>query len=218
MQSGVRKTLPVGSRSRTNIPGGSTAPVSEDGAKKRSREVDSEDVNLDSGVAKRMRPEKVFVQGTQPCDSPPLTRCPSAELQNGGKVRAEYSPPICSGEDKATPVVGSDDYTGALFGSGDSDQGVEGQFEGRGISPSAGLSCPSSPANNADVKSSLSPRKYALLCVIHVASSLAIQLDLLAHVLLEPPQHERNYRSFSNNTIFLPDLMLPKFLGLSVNL
>lgn len=218
MQSGVRKTLPVDSRLRTNIPGSSTASVGENGAKRRFREVDSEDLNPESGVSKKTRPEKVFVQRTQPRDSPPPTRSPSAELQNGGKVRAECSPPICSGEDKAAPVVGSDDYTGALSGSGDSDQGVESQFEGRRVSPSAGLPCLSSPANNADVKSSLPPRKYALLCVVHVTGSSAIQLDLRAHVSLEPPQHERIHLPFTNSTISLPELMFLKFRGLSLNL
>jgi hypothetical protein len=162
VQSGVRKTLPIGSKSRTNIPGGST--VGENGAKKRSREVDSEDTNLESGVAKKMRREKVSIQGSQPCDSPPLTRSPSAELQNGGKVCAESSPLVCSEEGKTAPIIGSDDYTGALSGSGDSDQEVEGQSERREVSPSARLSCTSSPANNAEVKSSLAPRKYAFLC------------------------------------------------------
>lgn len=178
MQSNVGKTLPVGSRPHTNIPGNSAALVGENGAKKRLREAALEDANLDSGVSKKMRREKVSVQGTQPCGSPPLTRSPSAELQNEGKVRAELSPPMSSGEDNAAPVVGSDDYTGALSGSGDSDQGVESQSEGRGVSPSAGLRCPSSPANNAEVKSSLAPRKYAPLCVVHMTGSSVTQADL----------------------------------------
>ena len=162
MQSGVRKALSVGSRSRTNILDSST--VGENGAKKRFREVDSEDANPESGVAKKMRREKVSIQGSQPCDSPPLTRSPSAEPRNGGKVRAESPPLVCSEEGKAAPIIGSDDYTGALSGSGDSDQEVEGRSEGMEVSPSARLSCTSSPANNAEVKSSLAPRKYAFLC------------------------------------------------------
>ena len=178
MQSNVGKTLPVGSRPHTNIPGNSAALVGENGAKKRLREAALEDANLDSGVSKKMRREKVSVQGTQPCGSPPLTRSPSAELQNEGKVRAELSPPMSSGEDNAAPVVGSDDYTGALSGSGDSDQGVESQSEGRGVSPFAGLRCPSSSANNAEVKSSLALRKYAPLCVVHMTGSSVTQADL----------------------------------------
>ncbi|KAF8497250.1 hypothetical protein F5888DRAFT_1831648 [Russula emetica] len=149
VQGGVTKSLPVSWKSRTNTPSGSTAPVGENGAKKRRREVEAEDTNLYPGVVKKMRQEMVSAQGSQPCDSPPHTRFPSAELRNGEKFCAESS---CHEEEEAAPVIGPDDYTGALFGSGESDQEVGSQSKDRGVGASARVSRPSTPANNAEVK------------------------------------------------------------------
>ncbi|KAH9999128.1 hypothetical protein BJV77DRAFT_660782 [Russula vinacea] len=151
VQSGVRKTIPVSSRSHTNIPGDSTAPVSENGAKKRQREVDPESTNLDSGVVKKMRREKVSIEGSQPCDSPLHIRSPSAELRNEGKAQVEPPPlmgPEEPEEDEAAPVIGPDDYTG------------------REVSAPARLSHPFSPANIAEVKPSLAPRKSPSPCLV----------------------------------------------------
>ena len=131
MQSGARKTLPAGRRSPTNIPSGSPTPIRD---KKRRREVDLEDTNLDSGVAKKMGRETMSIQGSRPCDSPKtstLTSSPSAELQNAGKAREDSSPLVRSEEDKATAAVGPGDHTGALSGSGDCDQEVETQSGGK---------------------------------------------------------------------------------------
>ena len=127
VQSGVRKTQQVGRRSPTNIPGSSTTPI---GDKKRRREVDLEDTNLDSGVAKKMGRETASVHGSQPCDYSTLTSSPSAELQNTGKAREDFSPLICPDEGKAA-AVGPEDHTSALSGSGDGDQEVETQSGGR---------------------------------------------------------------------------------------
>lgn len=59
-----------------------------------------------------------------------------------------------SAEDEATQAIGPDDYPGALSGSGESDQEAESLCEGKGINPS----------NKVEVKTSVVPRKYALLC------------------------------------------------------
>jgi hypothetical protein len=163
VQSGVTKALPVGWRSRTNIPSGSTAPVGDNVSKKRRREVEAEDTNLHPGVVKKMRQETASARGTQPCDSPPHIRSPSAELRNGEKVGAE---PSRHEEEEAALVIGPDDYTGALLDSGESDQEVGSQSKDRGVSASARVSRLSTPANNAEVKPSLASRRYALLCVV----------------------------------------------------
>jgi hypothetical protein len=162
VQSGITKTLPVSRTSRTNNPSGSTAPVGENGAKKRRRELEAEDTNIYPGVVKKMRQETVSAQGSQPCDSPPHARSPSAELRNGEKVGAESS---CH-EEEAAPVIGPDDYTGALPDSGESDQEVGSQSKDRGVSASARVSRLSTPANNAEVKPSRASRRYALFCVV----------------------------------------------------
>jgi hypothetical protein len=179
--------------------------------------VDSEDTNPDSGVAKKMRREKVSVERSQPCDSPHI-RSPSAELRNEGKAQVEPPPLMCPEdpeEDEAALVIGPDDYTGALSGSGDSDQEAENQSEGREVSAPARLSRPFSPANIAEVKPSLAPRKYALLRVVHVTDSLVVQLDLQAHVLLE--QYMGSCLHLANSTIS-PELLLLKFQGSCANL
>ena len=152
MQSGVTKTLPLSSRSRTNIPSGSTAPFGENGAKKRLREVEAEDTNLHPRVVKKMRRETVSAQGSV---SPSHTRSPSAGFRNGESSRHE--------EEEAAPVIGPDDYMGALPGSGESDQEVGSQSKDRGVSTSARVSRLSTPADNAEVKPS---RRYALLRVV----------------------------------------------------
>lgn len=154
VQSGVTKTLPVSRRSRTNIPSGSTMPFDENGTKKRRREVGAEDTNLYPDVVKKMRQEASPAQGS---DSPSHTRSPSADRRNGGKVGAESS---CH-EEEAAPVIGPDDYTGALPSSGESDQEIGSQSKDRGVSTSARVSRPSTPANNAEVKPPLSSRRSA---------------------------------------------------------
>ncbi len=213
MESGVRKTLPVSSRSRTNIPSGSTVPVGENGTKKRRREVDAKDKNLDPGVVKKMRRETVSDQRSQPCDSPPHTRSPSAELRNGKKSNAESLTVMSPGEDKTAPVIGPDDYAGALPGSGDSDQEVGGQSEDRGVSASAAsVSRPSAPVDKAEGRS-LASRKYARHCVVYVNGSSVIQSDPRAHILLEPPQHMRNHRHLIGSTTSPPELLSPKLQG-----
>jgi hypothetical protein len=159
VQNGVTKTLPVSSRSRTNIPSGPTAPFGENGAKKRRREMEEEDTDLHPGVVKKMRQETVSAQGSV---SPSHTRFPSAGLQNEEKFSAEFS---WLEEEEAAPVIGSDDYTGALPDSGESDQEVGSQSKDRGVGTSITVSRPSTPANNAEVKPSLTSRRYALLCV-----------------------------------------------------
>ena len=131
MQNGARKTLPVGRRSPTNIPAGSPTPIRD---KKRRREVDLEDTNLDSGVAKKMGREAVSIRGSEPCDSSKtstLTSSPSAELQNAGEARENSSPLVRPEEDKATAAVGPGDHTGASSGPGDGDQEVETQSGGK---------------------------------------------------------------------------------------
>jgi len=159
VQSGVTKAPPVCSRSRTNIPSGSAAPFGENGTKKRRREVEADDTSLHPGVVKKMRQETVSAQGSV---SPSHTRSPSAGLRNGEKVGAESS---CHEEEEAEPVIGPDDYTGALPSSGESDQEVGGQSKNRRVSTSTRVSRPSTPTNNAEVKPSLVSRRYALLCV-----------------------------------------------------
>lgn len=79
-------------------------------------------------------------------------------------------------DDDAAPAIGSDDYTGALSGSGESDP------EGKGASTSARLSRPSSPADKVEMKLSVAPRKYALL-LIYVADNSITQTDLRTQVL-----------------------------------
>jgi hypothetical protein len=79
------KALPVSQRSHTNIPSGSTAPVSENGSKKQWQEVEAEDMNLHPGVMKKMCQEMVSAQGSQPCDSPPHLGSSSVQFRNGAK-------------------------------------------------------------------------------------------------------------------------------------
>jgi hypothetical protein len=160
VQSGVTKTLPVG-----NIPSGSTVPIDENGAKKRRREVEEEDTNLQPGVVKKKRQKTAPAQGSQSCDSPPghpRTRSPSAELWDGEKVGAESS---CHDEEESAPGIGPDDYTGELPSSGESDEGVGSKSKDRGVSASARVSRPSAPANDAEVKPSQALRRYVLTCV-----------------------------------------------------
>jgi hypothetical protein len=214
VESGVRKTLPVSPRSRTHIPSGSTVPVGENGTKKRRREVDAKDKNLDPGVAKKMRRETVSDRRSQACDSPPHTTSPSAELRNGKKSHAESLTVMSPGEDKTAPVIGSDDYTGALPGPGESDQEVGGQSEDRGVSASAAsVSRPSTPVDKAEGRPSLAPRKYAFHCVVYVSGSSVIQSDPRAHILLEPPQHIRSHRLLIGSTTSPPELLWPKLQG-----
>ena len=135
----------------------------ENGAKKRRRSVNAEDMNLYPGVVKKMRQETVSAQGGQPRDSTPPTRSPFAELRNMETVGADTS---CHEEEEAVPVIGPDDYTGALPGSGESDQEVGGQSNDRGVSAPARVSRPPTPVNNAEVKPSPASRRYAVLCVV----------------------------------------------------
>jgi hypothetical protein len=160
VQSGVTKTLPLSPRSRTNIPSGSTAPFGENGTKKRRREVEAEDTNLHPGVVKKMRQETVSAQGSV---SSSHARSSSTGLRNGEKVGAESS---CHEEEEEALVIGPDDYMGALPGSGESDQEVGGQSKDRGVSTSARVSPPFTPANNAEVEPYLTSRRYALLYVV----------------------------------------------------
>ena len=158
VQSGVTETSPVSWRSRTNIPSGSAAPAGQNGAKKRRREVEAEDTKISPDVVKKMRQETVSAQRSQSCDSPSRTRSPLAELRNGEKVGPES---LCHEDEEAAPVIGPDDYTGALSGSGESDQEVGSQPKDRGVSASARASRPSTPTNNAEMKLSLASRRYA---------------------------------------------------------
>jgi hypothetical protein len=105
-----------------------------------------------------------------------------------------------------------------LSGSGDSDQEVESQSEGREVSASARLSPPFGPADNAEVKLSLAPRKYALLPVVHVTDSSVTQSDLRAHVLSEPPHHMGSCPPLTNSTISPLELLLLKLRGPCANL
>ena len=172
------------------------APFSGSGAKKRPREVDSEERSFDPGVVKKMRRENVSIQGDQPNDSPSPTNTSSVELQNGGKVDAGR-------EDEAAPAIGPDDYKGALSGSGESDHEVESQSEGEGVSPS-------SLASKGKLKPSVAPRMYVLLCIVCVSYSLVTQLDLRIQVILEPPQYRRICPPHTNGRIALPELLLLK--------
>jgi len=161
VQSNVRKTLPTRPSPPTDDRSGSTAPVNESGTKKRRREVGPEDRSLDSAIVKRIRREKASAQGSPPCDPPPHTRTPSKGLWTRGEDRTEFPPPLGTVDDDAAPAIGSDDYTGALSGSGESDR--EGCLsEGKGASTSARLSRPSSSADKVEMKLSVAPRKYAL--------------------------------------------------------
>ena len=162
MQGGVTKTLPVSSRSRTDILSGSATPTGENGAKKRRREVEAEDTNLYPGVVKKMRQETVSARGSRPCDSPPHARSPLAVLRNGENVGAE---PSRYEEEEAAPAIGPDDYTGALPSSGESDQEEGGQSKDRGSGALSSESRPPTPASNAEVKPYLVSRRYVLLCV-----------------------------------------------------
>jgi hypothetical protein len=159
-----KQTPPARSNLRTTHASNTTGPVNKSGAKKRPREVVPEDDPLDAGVAKKTRREKVSVQGSQPCDPSPHTRIPLEEHRNVEEDSAELPPLPCSVEDAVLPVIGSDDYTGALSGSGESDQEIQSLSEGKRVSTPARLACPSSPANKVEVQPSVAPRRYALLC------------------------------------------------------
>jgi hypothetical protein len=175
-----KQTPPARSNLRTNDTGNSTAPLNESGPKKRPREVDPED---DAGVAKKTRREKVSVQGSQPCDPSPHTRIPLEEHRNVEKDSAEIPPLPCSVENEVSPAIGSDDYTGALSGSGESDQEVQSLSEGKRVSTPARLSCPSNPTNKVEVQPSVAPRKYALLCN-YATNTSTIRSDLRYQVPL----------------------------------
>lgn len=125
--------------------------------------MEEEDTDHHAGVVKKMRQGAVSAQGSQPCDSPSHTRSPSADLRNGKKVGAESS---CHEEEESAPVIGPDDYTGALPSSGESDEEAGSQSKDRGVSVSARISRPFTPANDAEVKPSQASRRYALLCVL----------------------------------------------------
>ncbi|KAH9057298.1 hypothetical protein EDB87DRAFT_1686417 [Lactarius vividus] len=92
------------------------------GFKKRAREINATDSNLDSSHTKKMR-------RASPSPHPVLLL---VKPQSKGKLRAELSPSPPYEEDRDLTMVGPDDYIGAL--SGESDQGgEEGQSdEGQG--------------------------------------------------------------------------------------
>ncbi|KAI0293461.1 hypothetical protein BC826DRAFT_384932 [Russula brevipes] len=154
--AGAGKSLSADSRPRTDIKRGSTTPVIESGAKKRLREVDPEDKDLHSDVKKKMRRDRVSTQGSRQYDSPQHTILPSVQFQNGEEARAEVALLPLPGKDEAAPSIGPDDYAGASSGPGKNEQEVK--SEGRRISPSAGSSRPSSPANDGEVKPFFVPR------------------------------------------------------------
>ncbi|KAH8985997.1 hypothetical protein EDB86DRAFT_2311924 [Lactarius hatsudake] len=83
------------------------------GSKKRVREINVTDSNLDSSPTKKMRQ-------ASPSPHPVL---PLVMPQSKGKHRAELSPSPPYEEDRDLTMVGPDDYIGAL--SGESDQGGE---------------------------------------------------------------------------------------------
>jgi hypothetical protein len=206
VNSGPKQTPPARSNLNTNDTSNSTAPVNESGAKKRPREVDPEDSSLGAGVAKKTRREKVSVQGSQPCDPSPHTRTPLEGLRNVEEDSAELPPLPCSVEGEVSPAIGSDDYTGALSGSGESDQEVQSLSEGKRVSTPARLSCPSSPANKVEVKPSVAPRKYALFCN-YVTNTSMTPSDLRSQA---PLQLLRNQSLPTNSRIVIPKPLLRK--------
>ena len=168
MQSSVRKTLPARPSPPTGDRSSSTAPVSESGTKKRRREVGSEDRSFDSVIAKKIRPGKASARGSSPCDSPPHIRAQPEGLRTRGEDGAEFPPLLGTVDDDPAPAIGTDDYTGALYGSGECDR-EESLSEGKGVSTSGRLSRPSSPAGKVEMKPCVALRKYALL--IYVANN-----------------------------------------------
>ena len=140
-----------------------------------------EDRSLDSVIVKKIRREEASARGSPPCDPPLHTTTPPKGLRTRGEDRTEFPPSLGTVDNDAAPAIGSDDYTGALSGSGESDR--EGCLsEGKGASTSARLSRPSSPADKVEMKLSVAPRKYALL-LIYVADNSITQTDLRTQVL-----------------------------------
>lgn len=125
------------------------------GSKKRAREVDATD--LSPSPTKKMRRANVTVQGSRARDPPPRSVSPNVEPQNKGKLRADLSSSPRYEEDGDLPVIGADDYTGAL--PGESDQGEENQSNG---DESSSPSPPSSPVKNTRSKLSTNKKKYVL--------------------------------------------------------
>ncbi|KAH9977374.1 hypothetical protein BGW80DRAFT_848733 [Lactifluus volemus] len=92
-------------------PSRAATPLRENQTNKRPRETDSGDEGFDSRVAKKMRQENA-----------PHTRPPLVEPRDTGKARAD---PLFLEEDGDAPVIGADDYAGALSDSRENDQEAE---------------------------------------------------------------------------------------------
>jgi len=204
-QGSSTKAPPAASKLPHDNPSCPEAFVGESGARKRLRELDPENNDIDPGVAKRRRREKVPVQRSRLSDSPLHT----SSLPLNQEARAESSLLSRPAEDKATPAIGPNDYTGALSGSGESDREGERESEGSGVHAPARSS--SSP-DKGEMKLSVVLRKYALLCIVYVTNSSVIRSDLQPQLLSELP------RSCPPHTIALPEPLLPKLQDSCPNL
>lgn len=115
------------------------------GSKKRAREVDATD--LSPSPTKKMRRANVTVEMNRPGDPSSRSVPPP---QNKGKLRAELLYPQCHEEDGDPPVIGADDYAGALDSESDRGEGSQSDDE----SPSPFPPSRSKPSNKM--------RKYVL--------------------------------------------------------
>jgi hypothetical protein len=169
-------------------------PLREKRTEKRPRETDSGDEGFDSRVAKKMRQENA-----------PHTRPPLVEPRNMGKARAD---PLSLEEDGEAPVIGADDYDGALFDLGGNDQEAEYR-----ASASASSFPSSRSVNQGAVKLFMSPSRYALSSLVHIANNLSFHSDPRAQLMLELPQHLINFPPIMTPQLFN---RLPRQLSLEL--
>ncbi|KAH9045073.1 hypothetical protein EDB84DRAFT_1469042 [Lactarius hengduanensis] len=144
-QSSASKKPAFGSQTNPSSPlaGGS-------GSKKRAREINATDSNLDSSPTKKMR-------RASPSPHPVL---PLVKPQSKGKLRAALSPSPPYEEDRDLTMVGPDDYIGAL--SGESDQGgEESQSDGGQGNESSSPFPPSSPTKKTRSKPSANTKSMS---------------------------------------------------------
>jgi hypothetical protein len=114
-------------------------------------------------------------------ENAPHTRPPLVEPRDTGKARAD---PLFLEEDGDAPVIGADDYAGALSDSRENDQEAEYR-----ASASARSFRSSRSVNQGAVKLFRSPSRYALSSLVYIANNLLFYSDPRAQVMLEPPQH-----------------------------
>ncbi len=101
---------------------------------------------------------------------PPHSVPPLVGPQDKGKVRAELSSSPCYEEGRDLPVVGPDDYMGAL--SGGSDQGgEESQSDGGKGNESSSPFPPSGPTKKTRSKPSANTKKYVRISAVDVVDN-----------------------------------------------